>query len=537
MAGELGPAHPPDRQRIGAVAGRVLLAKPAPPYRLVQRRGEIRPAPQHLVMHHRRAAQLAEAALLRLADAEQRDDIAAVGVKPQQLIGQGAGIGGQKHAGLPGVGQRAVTLADTSTSTGRVIPRHIADLAHDLAGAVRVHQTPDVPAQPGIEQLQFVEAVTPGFDAAQQHQPAPVFQLGADRLGERREGGQREIRCRHLFPPHTAGPCRGKRAVDLGELRRRQVPLPARRARHLAAAPHAGAGHRPDLRHVTPRSSLCSGLLLPRLYRPRINRLAPEISSRTSTIRRNAWSSSLPNSCSPAQVPTASAGRPIRNNTSVSWPTMPAPPSHSAVIANTATPEGWNPARCSGGGQPRRLHQITAAMPASPVAPPMTPLTTPTAPSATTPARAIEPRLGRNKFHRLKITRIAPTAMRRWPGAAQRSNSAPGGSPTMPPIRNAARRGHLIARRNFHTETPCTIRPNATISGVACAGAMKCSQTAAAMIANAKPASPVTNAAAKAPTRNSERSSVENPSMAYPILARRVCRAAGDGATLADRGG
>src|SRR5437763_1649866 len=198
MAGELGPAHPPDRQRIGAVAGRVLLAKPAPPYRLVQRRGEIR--------------------------------------------------------------------------------------------------------------------------------PAPVFQLGADRLGERREGGQREIRCRHLFPPQTAGPCRGKRAVDLGELRRRQVPLPARRARHLAAAPHAGAGHRPDLRHVTPRSSLCSGLLLPRLYRPRINRLAPEISSRTSTIRRNAWSSSLPNSCSPAQVPTASAGRPLRNNTSVSWPTMPAPP-------------------------------------------------------------------------------------------------------------------------------------------------------------------------------------------------------------------
>jgi len=52
------------------------------------------------------------------------------------------------------------------------------------------------------------------------------------------------------------------------------------------------------------------------------------------------------------------------------------------------------------------------------------------------------------------------------------------------------------------------MRPNAMIKGVACAGAIKCSQTAAATIAKAKPASPVTNAAAKAPARNSARSSV-----------------------------
>ena len=97
---------------------------------------------------------------------------------------------------------------------------------------------------------------------------------------------------------------------------------------------------------------------------------------------------------------------------------------------------------------------MTAAMPASPVAPPITPFTTPIAPSAVTPARAIEARLGRNRFHRLNSTRIAPTAMRKLPGAVQRSNSAPIGTPITPPTRNGARRGHLIARRSFHTETP-----------------------------------------------------------------------------------
>src|SRR4051812_21210587 len=187
-----------------------------------------------------------------------------------------------------------------------------------------------MPAQPGIEQLQLVQRIALRLDAAQQQQPAAILQLGADVFGERRKGGQRKIRCRHPLPTQAAGPCRRERAIDLGELRRRQLPLPALRARHLAAMPHTGAGNRPGLRHVL--SVLCSRrLFLPRLYRSRINRLAPEISSRTSTIRRNATSSSLPNSWSPVQVPIASAGSPIRNSISVSPPIMPVPPSHSPV--------------------------------------------------------------------------------------------------------------------------------------------------------------------------------------------------------------
>src|SRR5216683_7612581 len=53
------------------------------------------------------------------------------------------------------------------------------------------------------------------------------------------------------------------------------------------------------------------------VYRPRTNRLRPESSSSTSTTRRNAASLSLPNTLSPAQVPIASAGRPITKRPSV----------------------------------------------------------------------------------------------------------------------------------------------------------------------------------------------------------------------------
>ena len=116
--------------------------------------------------------------------------------------------------------------------------------------------------------------------------------------------------------------------------------------------------------------------------------------------------------------------------------------------------------------------------------------------------------VGRNKFHRLKMTTIAPTAMRRLAGAVQRNSSPPTGTPMTPPIRNGARRGHMIARRNFHTETPATMGPNTTIKAVTCAGGRKCIHTAVATMANAKPARPLTNAAANAPMANNARWSV-----------------------------
>jgi hypothetical protein len=52
-------------------------------------------------------------------------------------------------------------------------------------------------------------------------------------------------------------------------------------------------------------------------------------------------------------------------------------------------------------GQPRKLHQITAAMPASTVAPPRIPFTTPIAPSASGPARPAEGSCGRARQLRL----------------------------------------------------------------------------------------------------------------------------------------
>ena len=56
--------------------------------------------------------------------------------------------------------------------------------------------------------------------------------------------------------------------------------------------------------------------------------------------------------------------------------------------------------------------------------------------------------------------------------------------------------------RSFHTATPCTINPNATISAVVSAGDRKYSQTAAATMPKAKPATPATSAAANVAVAN-----------------------------------
>jgi ABC transporter substrate binding protein len=68
--------------------------------------------------------------------------------------------------------------------------------------------------------------------------------------------------------------------------------------------------------------------------------------------RRKAWSSSLPNSFKPNQVPSASAGSPIRNSHSVSAPIILAPPSQAAVIANTATRGAERPRVAPGATSP-----------------------------------------------------------------------------------------------------------------------------------------------------------------------------------------
>jgi hypothetical protein len=69
----------------------------------------------------------------------------------------------------------------------------VADLAHDLAGAVGVDEGSDLPRDCGIEQLQFVEAVARRVEPLQQHDAAAVLQFGADVLGESGAGGQREV--------------------------------------------------------------------------------------------------------------------------------------------------------------------------------------------------------------------------------------------------------------------------------------------------------------------------------------------------------
>src|SRR5215471_7488408 len=121
---------------------------------------------------------------------------------------------------------------------------------------------------------------------------------------------------------------------------------------------------------------------------------------------------------------------------------------------------------------------------------------------------------------------------RKLSGEAQRRSWAPSGTPITAPIRNGASLNGRIACRSFQTAQPCTIRPKAAIRTVDWAGGRKCSQTAAATIANAKPASPATKEAAKVAETNRIRLTAESSPITHPIATAAEC-AAGIGQRLA----
>jgi len=106
---------------------------------------------------------------------------------------------------------------------------------------------------------------------------------------------------------------------------------------------------------------------------------------------------------------------------------------------------------------------------------------------------------------------------RKLSGEAQRRSSAPSGTPITAPIRNGASLNGRIACRSFQTAQPWTIRPKAAIRTVDCAGGRKCSHTAVATIANAKPASPATKEAAKVAETNRIRLTAESSPITHPI--------------------
>jgi putative ABC transport system ATP-binding protein len=106
---------------------------------------------------------------------------------------------------------------------------------------------------------------------------------------------------------------------------------------------------------------------------------------------------------------------------------------------------------------------------------------------------------------------------RKLSGEAQRRSWVPSGTPITAPIRNGASLTGRIACRNFQTAQPCTIRPKAAIRTVDCAGGRKCSHIAAATMANAKPASPVTKEAAKVAETSRIRLTAESSPITHPI--------------------
>src|SRR4051812_18880089 len=125
-----------------------------------------------------------------------------------------------------------------------------------------------------------------------------------------------------------------------------------------------------------------------------------------------------------------------------------------------------------------------------------------------------------------------PMPNRKVSGEAQRRSWAPSGTPITAPMRNGASLDGRIACRNFQTAQPCTMRPKAAIRTIDCAGGRKCSHTAAATIANAKPASPATKEAAKVAETNRIRLTAESSPITRPISAAAK-DAAGIGKRLA----
>src|SRR5947208_254522 len=123
-------------------------------------------------------------------------------------------------------------------------------------------------------------------------------------------------------------------------------------------------------------------------------------------------------------------------------------------------------------------------------------------------------------------------ANRKLSGEAQRRSWAPSGTPITAPTKNGASLEGRIACRNFQTAQPCTIRPKAAMRTMDCAGGRKCSHTAAATIANAKPASPATKEAAKVAETNRIRLKAESSPITHPIAAAAK-GAAGTGQRLA----
>ena len=107
-------------------------------------------------------------------------------MEAQRAVREGAGVGRQERPLT--FRQRAVALHRRASAAAA----DVADLTHDLAGAVGVDEGSNLPRDCGIEQLQFAEAVGRRVEPLQQHDAAAVLQFAADLLREGGKGGQRD---------------------------------------------------------------------------------------------------------------------------------------------------------------------------------------------------------------------------------------------------------------------------------------------------------------------------------------------------------
>src|SRR5215471_11914138 len=141
MAGELAVAEPEDRQVVGHLGARRLLAEAAARDVPEEELQQIGPPSQHLVMDGDGAAEPADPAGGRLLHAKQAHHIGTVGMETQGPVGESARIGRKKGLVATGTGRHlAITLP-------RLAPL-IADLAHELPAPVLEDGPAEMAADP-----------------------------------------------------------------------------------------------------------------------------------------------------------------------------------------------------------------------------------------------------------------------------------------------------------------------------------------------------------------------------------------------------
>ena len=203
-----------DRLLVVRRRARNLLGLPAPAERLVQHFEQIGAGAGDLVVHRHRAGDHAQAARARGAQHEQADDVAAVGVVGELLVGGVAAALGAVHVDV-----------------------HVAHVAQDVAVGTLRDRRAQVLAQAPVHQAQVALVVFGCREAANHEQACAVLQEGTAMAHQGCQRGQRKVFAGHGRQGLAQGLDMGQRRAQFGDFVASQLMDPVLARSHLGGAP------------------------------------------------------------------------------------------------------------------------------------------------------------------------------------------------------------------------------------------------------------------------------------------------------------